>query len=72
MKEILNRLKSPAVWVGIISTLVIATGIDLQTITSWDILFENIKTFIGNPIAIFGAIMSIFSFLNNPTDNNKF
>lgn len=75
LKELVERVTSPAVIAGFISVITIivsVSGIDFETITSWTDLFDNIKEVLMNPSLVIGIIIAIFSFFNNPTTKGKF
>jgi phi LC3 family holin len=71
-KIIIERLKSPVVWIGIGALIISASGVEPQTLTSWGILWENILKFLSNPFMVASAGLAIFSFLNNPSDKEQF
>jgi hypothetical protein len=64
-----EKLTSIPVWLGVLSVLIISSGIDPSTIITWQILGENIIKFLSNPFMVFSSAMAIYSFWNNP--NNK-
>ena len=71
-KLIIERLKSPVVIFGIVGLILQAAQVDPQTLTSWEILWDNILKFLGNPIQLATAIYLIFGLLNNPSDKENF
>ena len=75
LKEIQKRITSPVFWVGvgsIISIIVNTSGIKMEEMTSWSILFENILAVIKNPYIVISILIAIFAFLNNPTNKSGF
>lgn len=74
-KSIIERFKSPAVWVGISSliTLIFTTaGVKLSQLTSWSIVGETLLNIIKNPFTLGSVAVAIFVFLNNPTNKKGF
>ena len=79
MKEkiinILKRFESKGTWVGIASILLLiitTAGVDINSLTSWSILWDSIVKIVSNPATLISIIGSIWAFLNNPTDKTKF
>ena len=71
MKEILKRLKNKVVigqYISIIILIIGVLGIEINTITSWKILFDLILTILSNPFILFSILYNIFSGINNPTN----
>jgi hypothetical protein len=64
-----QKLTSVPVWLGVLSVLIISSGIDPSQMVTWQILGQNIISFLSNPFMFFSACVAIYSFWNNP--NNK-
>jgi hypothetical protein len=73
-KEILNRIKSPATIAGLAATITMIasiSGIDLKTITTWGMLWEDVLMIISNPYVVGSIIVQVFAYLNNPTNKTQ-
>lgn len=62
-----SRYKNPWFYVGIGGMLLIAMGIEPETLTSWKLVGDAIMQFISNPVAIFGAVAAMLGVFTNPT-----
>lgn len=62
-----NRFKNPYFWIGLIGIMFSAAGIDLKTLTSWDILLTNILNILNNPFLLISVIMAITGVFIDPT-----
>lgn len=62
-----NRFKNPYFWIGLIGIMFSAAGIDLKTLTSWDILLTNIINILNNPFLLISVIMAITGVFIDPT-----
>ena len=62
-----SRYKNPWFYIGIFGMLLIAMGIDPETLTSWKLVGDAVIDFIGNPVAIFGAAATILGVFTDPT-----
>jgi len=72
VKVILERLKSPVVVFGLIAVVLSAAQISPSNLTSWEILGDNLLAFVSNPFLVGTALVSIYAFLNNPTNKDGF
>jgi len=72
IKTILERFKSPVVWIGLGATLLSAAQISPANMTSWPILWDNIVATVSNPFLFVGALIAVFAFINNPETKDKF
>lgn len=61
------RFKNPYYWIGLIAVILATTGISPESLTSWEILANDIKEFLGNPFAIGCVIVAIIGYNNDPT-----
>lgn len=71
-----KRFKNIGFWIGIIGVVLTAAGIDPTTLTSWDILFNNLVAVVKNPYMLVTIAMAIVGVFTNPTtagirDNKK-
>lgn len=64
-----NRMKNVYFWLGMIGVVFGSAGIDFNTLTSWQLLFEAILSILNNPVAIFcvvGGIVGVYNNNNTP------
>ena len=62
-----NIFKNVGFWIGIVGIVLTAAGIDPASITSWDILFNNIVEVIKNPYMLVTIIMAVVGVFTDPT-----
>lgn len=62
-----NRLKNPYFWFGLIGVIATAAGISLESLTSWDILYQNILTVLSNPFLVVSVLIAITGVFVDPT-----
>lgn len=61
MKE---KFKNPYFWLGIVSVIFAAAGVDFNSLTSWRLLGEALISILNNPvavIAVIGAVLGVFN-----------
>lgn len=59
-------------WIGLFGVIGTAAGINAESLTSWNILFENIMNVIQNPYLLGCVIMAVVGVLNkNPREIHK-
>ena len=63
------RLKNPWFWVGLIGIILTAMGVSPEMLTSWDILWDNIKALFSNPFMLGSVALSILGVFVDPTTN---
>ena len=63
------RLKNPWFWVGLIGIILTAMGVSPEMLTSWGILWENIKALLTNPFMLGSVALSILGVFVDPTTN---
>lgn len=65
------RLKNPIWWAGIAAAFFVpvlaALGIGWEDITTWEALFEALKTAAQSPVIIASIIVSVWNAVNDPT-----
>jgi phi LC3 family holin len=59
------RFKNIYFWGGIVGLLLTATGVNPETLTSWDALYAVLKQFVSNPVMIGSFIMALLGILVN-------
>lgn len=69
-KEIIltqKRFKNPVFWLGILGVVFSATGVDFNTLTSWQLFGMALLKILENPVAVVSVIMAIYGIWHNPT-----
>ena len=71
-----NRFKNPYFWFGLVGVICSAVNINIESITSWEILYQDILNILGNPFLLLSVIMAITGVIVDPTskglkDNSK-
>ncbi len=61
-----DRYKNPWFWIGIIGTIIAATGVDFQVFTSWGLLWEGILEILSNPVQVAAVVMAVIGVFVNP------
>lgn len=61
------RMKNPWFWVGLLGVVLTAMGVSPETLTSWDVLWENLVAFALNPFAIGSTALAILGIFVDPT-----
>ena len=59
MKQFLNtypKLKNPYFYLSVFALIFSASGIDFQTLTSWQLLGQSLMSILKNPVAIIAVI----------------
>lgn len=62
-----ERLKNPAFWFGMLGVIFSASGVDFNTLTSWQLLGKALLDILENPVAIVSILMAMYGIWNNPT-----
>ena len=71
-----NRFKNPYFWFGLAGVICTAANISFESLTSWEILYENLMNILANPFLLGSVIVAIVGVFVNPTtkglkDNNE-
>ena len=61
------RMKNPWFWVGVIGVILTAMGVSPEMLTSWDILFEQVKELFSNPFMLGSVTISVLGIFVDPT-----
>lgn len=64
----IDKIKNPYFIAGIISTILLAGGFEFETLTSWSLLIDALRSIIENPVTIVSCICSVYAMFN---DNSK-
>jgi len=62
-----TRFKNPYFIMGLIALPIGVLGIDVQTLTSWDLLYLELVNFINNPLSIGMCIVALVGYVIDPT-----
>ena len=65
--NMLVRIKNPWFWIGVISVIITASGVDPQTFTSWQLVWEGIKAVVSNPVQFVAVLLAVLSVFVDPT-----
>ena len=71
-----NRFKNPYFWFGLAGVICTAANISFESLTSWEILYENLMNILANPFLLGSVIVAVVGVFVNPTrkglkDNNE-
>lgn len=61
------RLKNPWFWVGIVSIVVTAIGIDPATMTTWGAVRDAALAVLHNPVQLVTAVLAVLAVFIDPT-----
>lgn len=67
MKQFLSnpKFKSPYFWISIIGLIFSASGIEFNTLTSWQLLGEALMNIFKNPVSIVAVITAMVGIFND-------
>lgn len=60
------RMKNPWFWVGLLGVIGTAMQISPETLTSWGVLFENIKNLFSNPFMLGCVVLAVLGVFVSP------
>ena len=61
------RLKNPWFWVGVVSIMVTALGIDPATMTTWGAVLDAAAAVLHNPVQLVTAVLAVLAVFVDPT-----
>ena len=61
------RVKNPWFWVGLVGIILTAMGLDLETLTSWGVLWDSIVSLISNPFMLGSVVLAVLGVFVDPT-----
>lgn len=61
-----NRHKNIYFWLGLIGVIFTAVGVDIETMTSWNILLDSVMNILSNPFALMSVIAAVTGVFVNP------
>ena len=60
-----EKLKNPYCWLSVFALIFSASGIDFQTLTSWQLLAQAFMDILMNPVAIVAIITAFLGIWND-------
>lgn len=60
-----NKLKNPMFWLGMVTTVLLAAGVDFETLTSWPLLANALLGILQNPVALAMCIVTGYTVWND-------
>ena len=60
-----EKLKNPYFWLSVFALIFTASGIDFQTLTSWQLLAQALIDILLNPVAIVAIITAFLGIWND-------
>ena len=61
----MEKLKNPYFWLSVFALIFTASGIDFQTLTSWQLLAQAFMDILMNPVAIVAIITAFLGIWND-------
>lgn len=61
------RLKNPWFWVGVVSIIITAIGLDPTTMTSWGAVQDAAEAVLRNPVQLVTAVLAVLAVFVDPT-----
>lgn len=61
------RLKNPWFWVGVVSIIITAIGLDPTTMTSWGAVLDAAEAVLRNPVQLVTAVLAVLAVFVDPT-----
>lgn len=53
--------------VGLIALFIAVLGVDVQTLTSWDLLYAELINFVSNPFLVGTFLMALLGYVIDPS-----
>jgi phi LC3 family holin len=66
-KLLKDRYRNPWFWVGLVSIMIAASGIDFETLTSWALVGQALLTIVMNPVKLVAVLLAGLGVFINPT-----
>lgn len=61
------RLKNPWFWIGVVSTILAAMGVDPEMFTSWSAVWSAFVSLVSNPFQLGCVILAVLGIFIDPT-----
>ena len=65
--NIQDRFKNPYFILGLLGVVFSAAGINVETLTSWHLLWQGILNILGNPFLLASVIAAVLGIFVDPT-----
>ena len=68
MKDFLDKypkFKNPYFYLSVIGLIFSASGIDFNTLTSWNLFLEAILSILNNPVSVLAVVMALIGIWND-------
>lgn len=62
MKE---KLMNPYFWLSVVGLIFSASGIDFNTLTSWQLLGQSLMSVLNNPVSVVAVITALLGIWND-------
>jgi phi LC3 family holin len=61
------RLRQPYFWVGLLGIILTAMGVNAETLTSWQAVYDAFISLISNPFMLGSVFMAVLGVFVDPT-----
>lgn len=61
------RFRNPWFWVGLLSVILTAVGVDPQSFTSWEAVWNGIISTLNNPVQLGAVVVAVLGVFIDPT-----
>lgn len=61
------RIKNPWFWIGLLSVILTAVGVDPQSLTSWQAVWNGIISTLNNPVQLGAVVVAVLGVFIDPT-----
>lgn len=61
------RLKNPWFWIGIVSVIIAALGVDPNQFVTWDSVLSYIVEVLRNPVQLVSVVLAVLAIFIDPT-----
>ena len=59
------KFKNPYFYLSVIGLIFSASGIDFNTLTSWNLFWEAILSILNNPVSVLAVVMALIGIWND-------
>ena len=60
-----KKLRNPYFWFGVIAVIFASAGVDAETLTNWNLLWDNIVAIVLNPFRLGTVIVALVGVFND-------
>ena len=60
-----DKLKNPYFWLSVVGLIFSASGIDFNTLTSWQLLGQALMSVLSNPVSVVAVITALLGIWND-------